>query len=391
MVRKANYFMLPLNISYWPLVARAVYSGYMPDYGGNRERTTVLYDQRGATFIGFTSCAHEKRPFSLLEFAFGRRLRLNCLSRILHLVFIIVLLHGCAGRHAVEPLTSNFRVALVQLDSSFAGNFEEMSRVAKEAKRKGADLVVFPEGSDFGWLNPKVFTEAEPIPGKFSARFAAIAVEADIWVAAGLSERGPEAGSGFFHAFDSMILTNPKGEIVLHHRKHNVLRNAFNPGDCPPPFGTEGCGYRPGQLSDIETAMTPFGRTAILVCADAYVYDKTVLDALKAHSPQLVIVSWGISAGSLEECGREGFNAAEYGAEAAKFLETAYVTGANAIGSRPYGRFLPSWYCGTSGLADPSGQIVGVADTTQNMALFDISIPTPSKASEGKGRSEPPE
>ncbi len=226
----------------------------------------------------------------------------------------------------------------------------------------------------FGWLNPKVFTDAAPIPGIYSAQFAAIAMNANIWVAAGLAERGPQMGTNpdVYQAYDAGILLNPQGEIVLHHRKYAVLKNAFNPSDCPAVFGGGGCGYSAGPLSDIKTAQTPFGSTALLVCADAYTFDTTALAALKPYKPQLVIVPWGVTAGSQAECGQSGFNATGYAAQAAAYLQTAYVVGANATGPQPYGRFLPSWYCGNSGFATPSGQVGGMADGTQPIAYFEI-------------------
>ncbi len=268
------------------------------------------------------------------------------------------------------------RVAVVQLDSTQVGNFDAISGFAREAKALGAELVIFPESSAFGWLNPEVFTDAAPIPGDTSAKFASIAANANIWIAAGLAERGEKVGSNpdVFEVYDSGLLVNPKGEIVLRHRKFNVLKNSFEPSKCPAVFGTQGCSYAAGPLSDITTAQTPFGRTAILVCADAYTYDTTALRKLKAQHPDFVIVPWGVAAGSQAECGLEDFNAAEYASKAARFLESAFVVGANPVGPRPYGRFLPSWYCGTSGYADPTGKIGGVADTTQDIAVFDIPL-----------------
>jgi predicted amidohydrolase len=66
----------------------------------------------------------------------------------------------------------------------------------KEAKAQGASLVIFPEDSVFSWLNPDVFLEAAPIPGKYSDEFVAIAKDENIWLAAGLGEQGPQAGPG---------------------------------------------------------------------------------------------------------------------------------------------------------------------------------------------------
>lgn len=51
-----------------------------------------------------------------------------------------------------------------------------------------------------------------------------------------------------------------------------------------------------------------------------------------------------------------------------------YVIGANATGQRPYGRFLPSWYCGMSGFAKPTGEVGGVTNPQDETGLFDVPI-----------------
>ncbi len=294
------------------------------------------------------------------------------------IVRLIAVLLGVFVFPTLSAAQNTVRVAVVQLKSQQVGDFSAMTSLALEAASGGAKLVIFPESSALGWLNPSVFTNAAPIPGATSISLATIAVSAGVWVAASVAERGPPilvggAPTGFYYAYDSGLLINPQGLIVLHHRKHNVLLNAFNPADCPPGF-VGGCNYSAGLLSDITVAQTPFGRTAILVCADAYTRDTTTLQALKALMPEFVIVPWGVTAGALAECGQESFNATGFAAKAAAFLQTAYVVGANAVGTRPYGRFLPSWYCGTSGYATPAGTVGGVADTQQEIAFFDIPV-----------------
>jgi predicted amidohydrolase len=235
------------------------------------------------------------------------------MTRVLH-VLLLVLLAALPAHAGGDENGASIRVALVQLDSSDVGNFQKIESFAKEAKRLGADLVIFPEASSFGWLNPKAFTEAEPIPGALASKFAAIAKGAGIWLATSLEERGSKAGDHAFQAYDSGILIDPQGELVLHHRKHNVLKNAFEPDACQAVFGATECSYTPGQLSDTKVVETPFGRTAILVCADAYTYDPASLQALKAQSPEFVIIPWGITAGTQAQCGAEGFNATGFAA-----------------------------------------------------------------------------
>lgn len=277
-------------------------------------------------------------------------------------------------------------VAMVQLSSSDVGNFDRMKTLAQQAKARGAQLVIFPEGSDLGWLNPAVFTQAAPIPGAYSDQFAAIAISVNIWVAAGLSERGPKAGPGSlpnaYQAYDSGILINPQGQIVLHHRKFNVLQNAFDPAACQAILNETQCAYTAGSLSDITTVQTPFGnRTSLLVCADAYSYPPaSALSTLKTLTPDFVIVPWGITAGTQAQCGTSGFNATGYASEAAAYLKSAFVVGANALGARNYGRFLPSVYCGDSGYATPTGESVEASQPTQELVLLTIPKSFDAKA-----------
>ncbi|MBB3135951.1 putative amidohydrolase [Rhizobium pisi] len=277
-------------------------------------------------------------------------------------------------------------VGLVQLRTADAGNFQVMKALAVEAKKQGASLVVYPEASDLGWLNPSAFTEAEPIPGRYSTAFAAIASELGVWVAAGLTERGPKAGPGSqansFEAYDAGILIDPKGQIVIHHRQFNVVQNAFDPAACQSILNQPQCSYSPGEKEDIKITKTPFGRTAILVCADAYTYPPAVaLQQLKNLSPDLVIVPWGITAAAQNQCGAKDFNATGYASEAASYLKSAFVVGANATGERHYGRFLPSVYCGDSGYATPSGEPVEAPATGSAVVLIHIpdsfQAPTP--------------
>lgn len=274
-----------------------------------------------------------------------------------------------------------FKVAFAQLQSTDVGDFQKMQSLATQAKSEGAELVVFPESSVFGWLNPAVFTEAEPIPGTFSDKFSEIASSTGIWVATGLAEKGPKAGAGSlpnaYYAYDSGILINPQGELVIHHRKNNVLLNAFAPEDCQSILNQEQCNYTPGEVSDLQIVQTPFGKTSLIVCADAYVPSEynpgTLMKALKALQPEFVIVPWGITAGEQSTCGQDGFNATGFASQTASFLSSAYVVGSNGVGERAYGKYLPSVYCGTSGYADPTGKSVEVSNPVAELTVVEIS------------------
>ncbi len=295
------------------------------------------------------------------------------------MVLSFSLMAGCATHSDNTPtpptqaesnVAATFRVASIQLSPSEIGNFSAMSSLVQKAVASGAQLVIFPESSILGWLNPAVFASAQPIPGGASSLFAVLAQQNNVWIAAGLAEQGAPINGNLHYAWDSGIVVNPSGAIVLHHRKYQVLTNAF--GSCPPEFPN--CQYTQGQLSDIAVVDSPFGRLSILVCADAYTYNTAALDAVKALDPQVVIVPWGVGAAS-GQCNTPGTNATQYAAEAAAYVGSAYFIGANATGNRPYGRFLPAVYCGNSGYANPNGTIGWQADNTQQIALFDVPLP----------------
>ena len=293
---------------------------------------------------------------------------------VFHFALLLCLLEYVPLHSSSDATTT---ITAIQLSTTDVGNFDKMRDLVKQAKLHGAELVIFPEESVFGWLNPDAFLKATPMPGKYSDEFVAIAKSEHIWLAAGLAEQGPEAGSdsqeGAHQIYNAGILINPDGQIVLHHRQFNVIKNSFDPSACQQILNQNECSYISGSLSDISMVNTPFGNASILVCADAYTYPSTqVLDKLKELQPDFVIIFWGITASTKNECGTQGFNAAEYAQKVALYLNRTVVVGANAIGARCHGRFLPSVYCGTSGASTASGQGIEAKQLSDELICFYI-------------------
>ena len=60
------------------------------------------------------------------------------------------------------------KIAIAQIlcmDGDKAGNFVRIENAMQEAKAKKAKIIVFPESSILGWINPEAHTRATPIPG----------------------------------------------------------------------------------------------------------------------------------------------------------------------------------------------------------------------------------
>jgi len=129
-------------------------------------------------------------------------------------------------------------------------NLERAAKLIRKAKAGNCDLVLLPEVLDLAWTHPSAFTEAEPIPGRFSDFFCKLAAELNIWLCLGLTEKQGEK------RYNSALLINNLGEIIHVYHKINLLEVEF-------PF------YEPGKsLSVIETTL---GNIGINICADNYI------------------------------------------------------------------------------------------------------------------------
>jgi predicted amidohydrolase len=130
-------------------------------------------------------------------------------------------------------------------------NFKRTDEILKTAKQANADIALLPECMDFGWTHPEGLKSAEPIPGKYANLIAEYAKKYSIYICAGLTERSRNNNKNY----NTAILVNNKGEIILKYRKINILEKAFD-------F------YEIGQK--LEVVNTDFGKIGINICSDNY-------------------------------------------------------------------------------------------------------------------------
>jgi len=143
-------------------------------------------------------------------------------------------------------------------------------------KNSNCDLALLPETLDFGWTHPSGLVDAMPIPGIYSDLFCELAKRKNIWICLGLTEK-TENGN-----YNTSILIDRNGEIVLKHRKVNLLEVEF-------PF------YKVGQKREVID--TEFGKIGLNICADNY-YDALYIgNTLAAMGAQLILSpsSWTVS------------------------------------------------------------------------------------------------
>ena len=107
-------------------------------------------------------------------------------------------------------------------------NLCQVVNTIEAAATNNCDIVVLPECLDVGWTHPSAKIEAQPIPGPTSQVISQAAADHHIYVVAGLTERVDQ------HIYNAAILVSPSGEILLKHRKINVLdiaRDIYSIGD----------------------------------------------------------------------------------------------------------------------------------------------------------------
>src|SRR4030042_1240629 len=154
-------------------------------------------------------------------------------------------------------------------------NLERAGHMIKDASNKKCDLILLPECLDLAWTHPSAKTEAQPIPGPYSDRLCSYAKKYNLYVCAGLTEK---SGS---RVYNTAILVNSSGDIILKYRKINVLTIALD-------FYSIG-----DSLSVVET---PFGIIGVDICSDNYIDALEIGHTLARMGAQIILSpsSWTI-------------------------------------------------------------------------------------------------
>lgn len=147
--------------------------------------------------------------------------------------------------------------------------------MAGQAADAGADVVLLPEALPFGWTDASGTEESVPIDGWIAAELRAAAKANSIYLCSGIVER--ERG----RCFNSAVLIDPNGEIILHHRKLNELSIAH------------AC-YAQGDR--LGVADTKFGRFGLMICADAFAQGQVIARTLGYMGAQLILspCAWAV-------------------------------------------------------------------------------------------------
>lgn len=246
------------------------------------------------------------------------------------------------------------KIAMAQifcLDGDRSGNFVRIENAIREARAGEVDIVCFPETVILGWVNFDAHERAHPIPGEDSERFCELAKRYEIYLCAGLAEK---CGAKLY---DSAVLIDEKGRILLKHRKINILTELMSPP------------YTPGN--EVNAVDTEFGKVGLLICADTHKND--ILERMADLKPELLLVPYGYA--EKEE------NWPEHGKELVRVVKNAglktgaVVIGPNLVGEITKGPWKGRIFGGHSVAADKNGKTLTIgADRDRDIRIISIGM-----------------
>ncbi len=175
---------------------------------------------------------------------------------------------------------TTLRVAMAQMKTEWGEPDRNLAHAA-EMTAGGAALrcsvVVLPECMDVGWTHPRAAELARPIPGERSEALAEAAWKHGVWVVSGLTERAGDL------TYNAAVLISPQREIVLKHRKINILKVA------QPSYAI---GDRLG------VAHTALGTIGVNICADNFGNSLVFAHSLARMGARIILSpsAWAVDA-----------------------------------------------------------------------------------------------
>lgn len=166
------------------------------------------------------------------------------------IVLLGIIISSVAHAATVKVATVNFAPKFADVTA----NRNSILELTEEAARNGARIVVHTEMATSGYSffsREQISKVAEQVPGPTVTAIAAVAAKHQIYVAFGLPEYDPTLNS----YFNSAVLVGPKGEIVGVYRKRNNLLEAS---------------YNSEEFGPVPVFDTPYGKIAIVICADMF-------------------------------------------------------------------------------------------------------------------------
>ncbi|NET36588.1 MAG: carbon-nitrogen hydrolase family protein [Cyanothece sp. SIO1E1] len=251
--------------------------------------------------------------------------------------------------------SKTIRVAAAQifcLDGDKSGNLVRIENAMKEAKAAAVDIICFPEMALMGWVNPDAHQRAQPIPGADSEALGALARAYGMYMVVGLGEK---VGEGLY---DAAILLSPAGDLLLKHRKVNILTDLMDPP------------YRQGK--GVQVVETKLGKLGLMICADSFLEE--LRKEMKALSPDFLLIPYGW-AKEVEDWPAHGLELEKTVTTTAKAIGCP-VIGTDLVGEISHGPWRGRVFGGQSLIVDRNGKVLKKGlDRDRDLLIVDLPLP----------------
>ena len=170
----------------------------------------------------------------------------------------------------MSTFASKAAVSLVQFDALVmapAANLDHMRAAALEQIRAGADMIVFPELSNTGYVEPlapgqpfsdpsfehdygqQLYLASEPVDGPYTTMLKELAIAHRVCFVVGLSMQHPTLRGGLYNA---SLLVQADGSVAIYNKMHrwHMEKLYFIAG------------------TEIGVHQTPLGKVGMQVCYD---------------------------------------------------------------------------------------------------------------------------
>jgi len=173
-------------------------------------------------------------------------------------------------------MVKEVNVALAQINCRAGDkeyNLDLMEKNIRQAKERGANLVIFPELSLTGYVIRDILYElAEPIPGPSIRYLEEITEKENVHVVLGTLEQSEKARAVLYN---TAVLIGPKGFIGKYRKMHIPFHSVFE----------EKRYFRPGYQA--PTFDTDIGKLGLIICYDLFFPETTRL--LRLGGSQFII------------------------------------------------------------------------------------------------------
>ncbi|MBE9077779.1 carbon-nitrogen hydrolase family protein [Romeria aff. gracilis LEGE 07310] len=239
-----------------------------------------------------------------------------------------------------------FRASIVQTLAALGDlqhNIRLLEKYTSQAVQQGAELIVFPECMNTGYLfdSPEHCLElAESLQGEFVKAMARLCQKHGIYLASGFTEKSATDAK----VYNSAILLDRSGNLILHYQKQFLATHDHNWFEC----GTKGC----------PVVETDLGRIGAMICFDGRIPE--IVRCLKLNGADVI----------LDMANFFAMDQAELWVPARALENQVWIVAATKSGVE-----RSIYYPGGSMIVAPTGQVMAkIPYDTHDVALADIFI-----------------